>query len=180
MTATNDQQLAPVPSVRRRLVWPWAVVSGLVGAFVAALVLLMLGLKDTGVVIGAVAGGVITALAAFPLAARARLRIGILAGAVMLAVAWAAAFYLDGVYVYRASDGAAHALPWTVNGLKGWQILAVPLGLAAFAALAVSAVVLLQRRSLVHAGRWAAALGASLVISLIVRALMEGTRVYLR
>lgn len=180
MTATSLGTGRRPRTMSRRHVGIWAVVSGLVGALVAALVLLMLGLRDTGVVIGAVVGGVIGAVAAFPLAARPRLRIGMLAGFVMVAAAWAAAFYLDGVDVYEASDGTDHALPWTVNQLTDWQAVAVPIGLGFCVALAISAVVLVQRRSLAHAGRWTAGLAAALVICLLVRALMEGTRMYAR
>jgi hypothetical protein len=165
MTATGFDETKTHESRKWPPRWPWAVLSAGLFALLIPMALALLGVPDRFYLAMTIACVPLGFAVALVLGRRPVLRVGLLAGSVLLTAAWATAVYIDNAHLWgRRAPGDA-VLPWRVSNLPEWATAAQPFVLGGSIVLAIVAAVRLRGSTLKHSGWWTAALVVALVLS---------------
>jgi hypothetical protein len=178
MTATDLDAAADARSATQPLVWPWAVLCAGLFALLVPLALALLGVPDRFYLAMTIACIPLGFGLSLLLGRRPVLRVGLLAGSVLVAAAWATAAYIDNVHRWGRRAPADAVLPWGVSDLPEWAVAAQPAVLAGSIVLAIVALVRLQRSTLKRSGWWTAALIVALALSFLAGVFTLAMRVF--
>jgi hypothetical protein len=149
---------------KRPLVWPWAILCAGLFALLFPMVLALLGVPDRYYLAMTIACVPIGFLIALGLGRRPSLRIGLLAGSVLVAAAWAAWAYRTNMHWWRPDVGDDYLLPWGVSNVPAAAVVVQPIAVGACVVLAVVALVRLGRGRIERTGWWTAVLAVALIV----------------
>jgi hypothetical protein len=177
MTAT-ELKITGITPRKRRLVWPWAVLSALAAALLLPLAIFLVELPREAEIPVMVACGVAGFVLAYVLAPRPVLRIRLLGVAVLVSAVWAAWAYRTNLHRWPVGING-YSLPWGVSNSPDWAVIALPIAVGLCTVAAIVSLLRLSRGRLIHTGWWTALLAIALVVCSCSALLVLFNRAYL-
>ena len=162
MTAT-EFEASTSERPKRRLVWPWAVLSAAATALLLPLAIFFIDLPREAEIPVTAACAVVGFVVPYLLAPHPVLRIRLLGIGVLVAAVWAGWAYRTNLHRWPGGSPDL-SLPWGVSNIPDWAVIAQPIVVGLCVVVAIVALVRLGRGRIEHTGWWTAVLAVALLV----------------